>query len=137
MSVPVPKRNTGELEINTVARELCVHTLRITANEKIFTEDQRAFTERIRATAIEIYTTCWKANNIKVGTSSRRYETRIRQEAHAGDLCNELYALIEIAKPLFHLRSTKAIYWQKLTVGVRNRIRAWYDSDVNRLRPQG
>ena len=34
MSVPVPLRDQGELEVNTKARAMAAYTLKITANEK-------------------------------------------------------------------------------------------------------
>ena len=137
MSVPVPKRKTGELDVNTLARALCVYTLRITANPKTFQPDQVSYTELLRRCAIQIHTMCWRANNIRVAGSQQRYEDRITAQARAADLCNDLYAMIEVAKPLFHLSSKRVIYWQKQVVNVRNHIRAWHDVDVKRLKPEG
>ena len=39
MSVPVPQRGHGELEVNTKARVLTVYTLKILENEKWFPKD--------------------------------------------------------------------------------------------------
>lgn len=60
-----------------MARELCAYTLRITANPKKFPVDQKSFTEKIRDVAIDIYTLCWEANNIKVDNRMDRYLRRI------------------------------------------------------------
>ena len=76
-------------------------------------------------------------NNIKVGGSAERYRSRLELQARAADRCNALCAMIEIAKPLFHLPSKRATYWIGQTVEVRNQIRAWRESDMKRLKPSG
>lgn len=136
MSVPEDRRKHGKLEVNTKALALCVYTLRITANGKIFTSEQDGFVQRIRACATDIHTLCWKANNIHVGANMRRYEQRIELEARAIDECNALCAMIEIAKPLFHLTTKRVIYWTGLVTEVRELIRAWRESDIKRLKPE-
>ena len=136
MSVPVPMRSHGELEVNTKALELCIYTLRVTSNQKTFPIDQLSFTEKIREAAIEIHLLCWEANNIKVGNDIDKYNRRINLQSMAADRCNRLCALIEIAKGLFHLKSKRAVYWVGLTVNLRAMIRAWHDSDVKRLKPK-
>ena len=53
MSVPVNQRTHGKLEACVKAHELCVYTLRIASNKKIFTvEYQEALTDRIISTAL-------------------------------------------------------------------------------------
>ena len=136
MSVPVNKRSHGELEVNVMARELCAYTLRITANPKKFPVDQKSFTEKIRDVAIDIYTLCWEANNIKVDNRMDRYLRRIELQEIAADKCNTLCALIEISKPLFHLSSKRCTYWIDRTVNLRAVIRAWANSDLKRLKPK-
>lgn len=69
MSVPVPKRGHGELEVNSKARALTVYTLKILENEKWFPKEQAAFIAKLQDCAIEIQALCWEANNIKVGES--------------------------------------------------------------------
>lgn len=137
MSVPLPMRKPGELELNVKTKDLCVYTLQITANEKIFKEDYKSFTELIRNTALQIHTLCWRANNIVVMGDPYRYRNRLQAQEDAADLCNDMYAMVEIAKPLFHLRSKRVIYWQDKIIGVRNYIRRWHDSDCKRLKPPG
>ena len=112
-----------------------MYTLRILSNEKIFPASQAYIIQEIRETVLDIHTTCWEANNIKVSKNMVLFEQRTSMQIHAGNACNKLYALIEIAKPLFHLRSSKASYWQSLVIKTRNKIRAWYDSDAKRLNP--
>lgn len=135
MSVSKPLRQEGQLEINVEARALCAYTLLITANEKHFPVDQKSFTEKIRDAAIEIHLLCWEANNIRVDGKAEKYSRRIELQSEAADKCNRLAALIDIAKPVFHLSSKRTIYWMNLTLELRNKIRVWHDSDVKRLKP--
>lgn len=135
MAVPEPIRNQGQLTVNTKAQELCAYTLKITANEKHFPKTQDEFIQRIRGAAVDIHCLCWEANNIKVCNSPERYKTRLALQAQAADKCNRLCALIEVAKPLFHLSNKRTVYWLHRTIEVRNLIRAWHEADTKRLRP--
>lgn len=50
MSVPVNQRSESKLEVCVKARDLCVYTLQITANEKIFLPKfQRSITDDIKS----------------------------------------------------------------------------------------
>ena len=135
MSVPVPKRNEGELEVNTKARALTVYTLKILENEKWFPKTQIAFITKLQDCAIEIQALCWEANNIKVNGDEERYKRRIDLQDQAAEKCNRMMMLIETAKPLFHLESKRVRYWIETTRELRNYIRGWHDKDVDRLKP--
>ena len=135
MSVPVPNRSEGELEVNTKARALTVYTLKILENEKWFPKTQQAFISKVQDCVIEIQSLCWEANNIKVGSNAERYKRRIDLQDQAAEKCNRLMMLIETAKPLFHLESKRVRYWIKNTKELRNYIRGWHDKDVDRLKP--
>ena len=137
MSVPVNQRSQGELEVNVQARDLCVYTLKVTANQKWFPVEQEAFTNKIRDVALDIYTLCWEANNIRVDDRMDRYLRRVELQEMAADRCNSLCVLLEIAKPLFHLSSKRCAYWIDKTVKLRAIIRAWASSDLKRLKPTG
>lgn len=132
MPVPVNSRSKSKLEVCVKARELCVYTIKITSNKNVFTEEfQKPLTDRIVDTAIRIHYKCWEANNIYVKTDDDRRE-RLRLQGEAARLCNVLLSLMDIAKPVFHLKSQRIIYWGSLTVETRNLIRAWRESDEKR-----
>lgn len=137
MSVPVPNRGHGELEVNTKARALTVYTLKILENEKWFPQTQRKFIEKLQDCAIEIQALCWEANEIKVNGNELRYRRRLDLQDRAAEKCNRMTMLIETAQPLFHLRFKRTRYWIEQTVTLRNLIRGWHDKDVSRLKPQG
>lgn len=136
MSVPVPQRGHGELEVNTKARELAVYTFRIVANDKWFPTSQRAFVVKLQTCVLEIATLCWDANSIKVDDNIDRYRRRISLQEQAAEQCNRMMLLIEIAKPLFHLKSTRVRYWIGMARDLRAMIRAWSDKDAKRLLPK-
>lgn len=136
MSVPVPNRGHGELEVNTKARTLTVYTLKILENEKWFTKSQVAFITKLQDCAIEIQALCWEANEIKVNGNECRYLRRIDLQDMAAEKCNRMTMLIETAQPLFHLQTKRTRYWINLVVTLRNLIRGWRDKDVIRLKPK-
>ena len=136
MSVPVPNRGHGELEVNTKARALTVYTLKILENEKWFPKSQIAFITKLQDCAIEIQALCWEANEIKVNGNEQRYLRRIDLQDKAAEKCNRMTILIETAQPLFHLQTKRTRYWINLVVTLRNLIRGWRDKDVIRLKPR-
>ena len=132
MSVPENQRSHGKLEACVKAHALCCYTLQITANKKIFTEPyQDALTDRIVATAIQIHTLCWSANNILVNSADDLKE-RTHYQQQAAVQCNILLSLIEIARKVFHLATKRVVHWTGLTVETRNLIRGWRESDIKR-----
>jgi hypothetical protein len=137
MSVPVPQRGHGELEVNSKARALTVYTLKILENEKWFPKEQSAFIAKLQDCTIEIQALCWDANNIKVDGNPDRCRRRIDHQDRAAEMCNRMMMLIETAKPLFHLESKRVRYWIGMTKDLRSMIRAWRDKDAVRLKPGG
>ena len=134
MSVPKDKRSEGELAINTEARAICTHVLRITGNEKNFPKEQEWFTNQLRDTALNIDLDCWEANNIYVN-SDALYLQRLSLEAKAGNACTRMLELINIGRSLYHMPTKR---YQHLTTqysDLRKHIRNWYKSDQERLRP--
>jgi hypothetical protein len=132
VSVPETQRTHGKLEVLTKAMDLAVYTLRITKNPKVFPpEYQSSMTDDIIRTAKDIYIDAWTANNISVRSADDWKERKYLQERAARN-CNNFLALIQLAKPLYHLSSKRIAYWGKLIIEVRNLIRKWKDSDSKR-----
>lgn len=116
------------------AHDLCVYTLQITANKNVFAaEYQAALTDKIIATAINIHTLLWSANNIFVKTQDD-LSRRSRLQEEAAIQCNVLLSLIDIAKSLFHLSTKRVIFWSTKAIETRALIRAWKESDARRFR---
>ena len=138
MAVPESKREENKLQVLLDAQSLAAYTLRICKNPKVFDPEYRdAFTYKITDTSIDIFVRLWTANNIlmKPGTENfndnRRERKRLQDEA--ARYCNNMLALIQIAKPLFHLTGKRVRFWGKNIIKVRNLIRAWQESDNKRF----
>lgn len=135
MSVPKDRRMEGELTVNTMARSTCAYVIQILGNEKNFPVEQMWFTNQLRNTAVHIDLCCWKANNIYVKQSQFLYEKRMKLEEEAGDACNVMLELINIAKQVYHMPTKRYHYLSNQYVELRNKIRNWYKSDKVRLLP--
>lgn len=134
MSVPKDKRDMGQLAINTTARRICTHVLRITGNDKNFPPDQQWFLNRLRETALNIDLKCWRANNIYVKSESD-YHNRSTLQKEAGDDCTDMLELINISKPLFHMSTKRYRYLTDQYAELRKDIRNWEKSDRRRYMP--
>lgn len=120
-------------EVLIKANDLAVYTIRITKNPKIFLpEYQTALTNDIIHTAKEIFTKAWTANNIRVGDEPRNWLARKKLQQEAARECNNLLALIQMAKPLYHLTSKRVKYWGQKTIEVRQALRDWNAGDTKR-----
>ncbi len=132
MSVPVNQRSHGKLEACVKAKELCCYTVKITSNKKIFVaEYQEALTNRIIDCALNIHLFSWGANNILVNSVEDMRERLLLQEKAALE-CNQLLALMEVAKSVFHLSSKRIEYWAGRAIETRTLIKAWRESDRKR-----
>ena len=132
MSVPVNERSHGKLEAGVKAKELSAYTIKITANPKVFKpEYQRALTDRIVETALEVHMLSWSANNVLVN-SVEDMRRRLDYQDRAADACNNLLSLIEAAKPVFHLATKRVTYWGGLAIETRKLLRAWREADRKR-----
>lgn len=133
MSVPESERGHGKFVVLVKANDLAIYTIKIAKNPKVFLlEYQNALTDDIIRTAKEIYIKCWTANNIRVGKEYENWRARKQLQEHAILECNNLLALIQIAKSLFHLSSKRIKYWGCKIIDVRNEIRNWKEGDSKR-----
>ena len=136
MSVPENQRETGKLNALVKARMLCTHTFQIVSNEKIFLPKYERIVERIIDAAIAIYQCAWNANDIRVVFTrdgwQKDAQDRLDLQKESIRKCKDLIGLIEIAKPLFHLRRKKVEYWMRKTLETKDGIAAWSNGDKKR-----
>lgn len=141
MAVKAGERNVPDtpqnrqLDAAWEARELALYTIQICNNKNIFLpEYQSALTDDIIRTAKDIYIHVWTANNIRVTGSERKelfaYRSKLQRRAILD--CNNLLALIGLARPLFHLKGKKVKYWSEKVIKTRNYIKRWKESDQDR-----
>lgn len=133
MSVIESNRTKSPLETSVKARDLACYTIKISINEKIFDPQYKTvITDKIVSDAIDIYRKVWMANNIKVNKNQDAWTKRSKLQMEAKDLCNDMLALVGIAKPLFHLTSKRIEYWTGRVIEVREMIKSWHESDKKR-----
>ena len=145
MSVNVGQRNVPDtpsnrqLEACQAAMDLAVHTIKITSNTNIFkVEYQGAVTNEVISTAKTVYTSAWSANNVYVSkVKPDRWPEREKLQYEAINKCNELLALINIARRVFHLKSTKVNYWSQLALNARRLITKWHEANAEQYRGVG
>ena len=134
MSVNESSRTASKLQASVMAKSLAVYTIRICTNEKNFDPKYRAcMTDKIISDAIDIFRCVWTANNIRVA-SEEGWKRRGALQKRAVQYCNDLLALISLAKPLFHLTTKRTEFWIGQTIEVRNTILGWHDSDRQRYK---
>ncbi len=117
------------------AMNLAVYTIQICNNKNIFLpEYQSSLTDDIIRTAKDIYIHTWTANNIRVTETEKKelwaWRSKLQRQAILD--CNNLLALIGLARRLFHLKGKKAKYWSEKTLKTRNYIKKWRESDQKR-----
>ena len=117
--------------MSMLARDHTVYVIQITKNENVFDPKYTGFTNSIIKRAMEIYHCIWGANNVLVN-NQETYKIRRNYQELAATNCNILLADLEIARKLFHLSSKRMKYWAKMIVEIRNKTRAWTQSDAKR-----
>ena len=134
MSVPVGRRQKNKFEVMLEAQALTVYTIKICCNKKVFLpEYQSAITDDIIRTAKDIYVNIWQANNMLVKEKAHAVK-RLELQREAAMQCNNLIALMQIAKTVFHLSSKRIKFWGASTIKVRGLIRAWAEADKKRYK---
>lgn len=132
MAVAESERSQSKLEVLVKALDLVTYTIRITNNQKIFLPEFRsALTDDIIRTAKDIYINAWTANNIQV-KGADDWKVRKALQERAARNCNNLLALMQIAKTVFHLKSKRIAYWGEMTIIARSYLRDWKESDMKR-----
>ncbi len=139
MSVNVGQRNVADTPSNNrcyavdACLELCLHTLKITANENIFPPlASPVLLSRIQDLAIGIYTTADGANSRDASRESKEWERRLELERATIEGLKEMKSLINVAKRLYHLREKKAGYWSRMRISAYDLTVRWYESELKR-----
>lgn len=107
MSVPEGKRTKSKFEVIVKARNIVVHTIKITSNEKVFPKRyRRSFTGKLVDETIDMYKNLFFANSIRVVTKEdknlrRQYQVKALAQTYS------ILAMIQIAYDLFGLAQTE------------------------------
>ena len=133
MSVPEGKRTESQMSVFVKAHELAVHTAVVLANKKIFNpEIDETLINRIRGCGYDILAKALTANRIRADTNSINWQMRYRLQQETISLCDEMYAYINIAKKIYHVRNKKIVYWLKILSDTRALLQRWKENDIRR-----
>lgn len=134
MSVPENQRKPNKFTVLEKANYLAKYTISITVNKNVFLEKyQNALTDDIIRISKDIFIHCWTANNINVKTNEQKID-RTNLQSKAILECNNLLAIIELSKSVFHLDSKRVKYWGGLVIQVRELIKTWRINDIKRYK---
>ena len=137
MSVEKSKQGDNKFNLFDKTSRMASYTLHITKNPNVFDpENSRDILAEIRKTAVRIHVLCWRANDIRVPVKDNRKQIEARNELQDQALryCTDLKALINLAKPLYHVSGKKTRNWMKKVLEVQSLISNWRDSDRGRIK---
>lgn len=137
MSVPVSQRGEAKLEVFTLALELVNYTLQITCNENVFLPKFRnALTNDIIRQAKDIYINAWSANGIYLDKGKSDFVIKRQERFRLQELsiqgCNNMFALIQMAHKIFHLKGKRVKYWASKVANCKAKLIAWHKRDMER-----
>lgn len=112
-----------ELKVIVKAKELAVHSFKLTSNCNRYPKKYRhSLVDKIQIKSLEIYETLYEANRINNVTDKyRRCETITK----AITFCDELLFFIELSMELQILADNSAAYWSKMVSDVKYMAIAW------------
>ncbi len=119
-----------DLKVIVKAKELVVHTLRITSNANRFPKKFRfSLVDRMQIKAMNIYESLLEANR----TDIVRYKRdRLELQTKAITYCDELLTYIEISKELNIINEASMNYWSKMVSDIKHMAIAWRTKDRER-----
>ena len=112
-----------ELKVIVKAKELAVHSFRLTSNANRYPKKYRhSLVDKIQIKSLEIYEALMEANHIHNATDKReRCETITRAITY----CDELLFFIELSMNLEILNGGSAEYWSKMVTDIKFMSIAW------------
>lgn len=129
MSVRVGDRTQGKLEVLKLATDLCIYTLTICKNEKIFPKSNRwLLTQKIVNESVDALACIRRANatlitNGELGKEMFKY--RYMQQIQAHSHLGALYALADIAYNVCPIENDRIEHWTKLIQNTDEKLKAW------------
>lgn len=115
----------GETDLKVIvkAKELAVHTFKLTSNCNRYPKKYRhSLVDRMQVKSLDIYDTLFEANRVNNVT---RKQERCEMITRAITLCDELLFYIELSMSLNLLTDGSAEYWSKMVRDVKYMSLAW------------
>ena len=112
-----------ELKVIVKAKELAIHTFRLTSNCNRYPKKYRhSLVDRMQIKSLDIYDALLEANRIN---NVVRKQERCEMITKAITLCEELLFYIELSMELELLSNGSAEYWSKMVCDVKYMSLAW------------
>ena len=119
----------GELKVIVKAKELAVHTVRLTSNCNKFPKKYRfTLCDRMQNKALTIYELLLEANRTFLTNKVERNSLQTKAITN----CDELLFYIELCLELNIIASNSAEYWSKLVSDIKYMTIAWRTKDKER-----
>ena len=117
------KENGNELRVINKAKELALHSFKLTSNSDRYPKKYRhSLADRIQLKSLDIYDTLLEANTISNVTAKQaRCETITRAITY----CRQLENYIELSMLLGVLNVKSCAYWSRLASDVKHMAIAW------------
>lgn len=123
------KQDGNELRLIIKAKELTVHTIKLTSNCNKFPKKYRfTLCDRMQNKAMTIYELLLEANR----TSLNDKEIRSALQTKAILNCDELLFYIELCLQLSIIEANSAEYWSKLVSDIKFMALSWRAKDKER-----
>ena len=113
----------NELKVIVKAKELAVHSFRLTSNCNRYPKKYRhSLVDRIQLKSLDLYETLLEAN--RINNATRKWD-RCETITKAITICDELLFYIELSMNLELLADNSAAYWSKMVSDVKYMSIAW------------
>lgn len=118
-------KSENELRVIVKAKELALHSYRVTSNTDKFPKKYRhSIVDKIQTRCLDIQDKLLEANSTKTNNKELRCEIITKAISH----CNQLSSYIELAMNLNLISGKSAEYWSKLVLDVKHMAIAWRSS---------
>ena len=119
-----------DLQVILKAKELAVHTLRITSNANRYPKKFRfSLVDKMQNKSMEIYEALLEANRTDIKDYKRE---RLELQTKAITYCDELLFYIEMSFELKILNDESMGYWSKMVSDIKHMAIAWRTKDRKR-----
>lgn len=120
----------NDLKVILKAKELAVHTLRVTSNANRYPKKFRfSLVDKMQNKSMEIYEMLFEANRTDIKAYKR---DRLELQTKAITYCDELLFYIEMSHELRIINSDSMEYWSKMVSDVKHMAIAWRTKDRQR-----
>lgn len=112
-----------DLKVIVKAKELAVHTFKLTSNCNRYPKKYRhSLVDRIQLRSLDLYETLMEAN--RINNQTQKWQ-RCEMITKAISLCDQMLFYIELSMNLELVNDKSAAYWSKMVQDVKYMAIAW------------